>query len=47
MSDDDKLEVGLSLSLLDDHVERFGKGLNGVSIEICGGLVEGNDLRVC
>lgn len=45
MSDHYELEVRLALSMFDDHVKRFGKGLDSVSIKVRCRLIKSNNLQ--
>lgn len=46
MGNDDELEVGLGLSVLDNCMERFGQCLDVVGIQVRGGFIKSNDLEV-
>src|SRR4051812_38534577 len=45
MSNDNELEIGLSLALFNDHVERFCQRLDRVSVKVCCRFIESNNLN--
>jgi hypothetical protein len=45
VGDDDELEVGLALTLLDNSVKGFGERFDGVSVKIRSWLIERDNLK--